>query len=128
MREREINEIKNETKRKFNMLDVEISDILENLDVNATVLKLRCWFCEKLHDFEKERQLRLLAKEKINEIERLKKEVKNNKDGLLDRLLDDETKISKSLTELEYEKQCIAWYYNIRIKINKIRNNTNANW
>ena len=44
MREREINEIKNETKRKFNMLDVEISDILENLDVNATVLKLRCWF------------------------------------------------------------------------------------
>ena len=42
LREREINEIKNETKRKFNMLDVEISDILENLDVNATVLKLRC--------------------------------------------------------------------------------------
>ena len=42
LREREINEIKNEIKRKFNMLDVEISDILENLDVNATVLKLRC--------------------------------------------------------------------------------------
>ena len=34
----------------------------------------------------------------------MKKEVKNNKDGLLDRLLDDETKISKSLTELEFEK------------------------
>ena len=104
MREQEINEIKNETKGKLNMLDDEISDILEQLDVNATALKLRCRFCEKLHDFEKERQLRLLAKEKINEIERLKEEVKNNKDGLLDRLLDDETKISKSLTELEYEK------------------------
>ena len=68
-------------------------------------LGLRCRFCEKRYDFEKERKLRLSAKEKINEIKKLKEEVENNKDELLDRLLDGETKISKLLTDLEYEKE-----------------------
>ena len=63
LKEQEINEIKNQTKRKLNVLDDEISDILEKLDVNATILELKCLFCEKLHDFEKERKLRLLSKE-----------------------------------------------------------------
>ena len=36
LREQEINEIKNETKRKLNIIDDEISDILETLDVNVT--------------------------------------------------------------------------------------------
>ena len=44
------------------MLDEEINDILEKIDVNLTALELRCIFCEKPHDFEKERGLRLLAK------------------------------------------------------------------
>ena len=35
------------------MLDDEISYILEKLDVNLTTLELRCRFCEKPHDFEK---------------------------------------------------------------------------
>ena len=78
LREQEINKIKNETKRELNMLDDEISDIIEMLDVNLTTLELRCRFCKKPHDFEKEKELGLLAKEKINEIERLKKEVENN--------------------------------------------------
>ena len=43
---------------------------------------------EKPHDFEKERKLRLSAKEE---------EVNNKQDG-------DETKISEVLTDLEYEK------------------------
>ena len=64
LREQEINEIKNETKRELNMLDNEISNILEKLDVNTTTLELRCALWEKLHDFEKERELRLLAKKK----------------------------------------------------------------
>ena len=55
LREQKINEIKNETKRKLNMLDDETNDILEKLDVNLTTLVLRCTFCEKPHDFEKER-------------------------------------------------------------------------
>ena len=82
IREQEINEIKNEGKRKLNMLDNE-------LDVNVTTLKVRCRFCEK---------------EKRKERKRLKEEVKNNKDDVLDLLLDSETKISKLLSDLEYEK------------------------
>ena len=49
MRGQEINKIKNETKRNLNMLDYEISDILEKLDVNLTTSELRCRFCKKTH-------------------------------------------------------------------------------
>ena len=83
-----INEIKNETKRKFNPLDEEINYILEKLDVNLTTLKLRCIFLGKPYNFEKERKLRLSAKEKINKIEVLKEKVE-----LLDHLLEGETKV-----------------------------------
>ena len=41
---------------------------------------------------------------KENEIERLKEEVENNKDKLLDHLLAGEDKISKLLTDLKFEK------------------------
>ena len=77
------------------MLDDEINYILEKLDVNLTTLKLRCIFCGKPYDFKKERELRLSAKEKIDKIERLKEKVE-----LSDFLLDDETKVSKLLTDL----------------------------
>ena len=62
----------NEAKRKLNMLDDKISDILEQLDLNLTTLEIICRFCEKPHNFKEERKLRLSAKEKINETERLK--------------------------------------------------------
>ena len=42
----------------------------------------------------------LSAKGKINKIERLKEEVRNNED----KVLDGETKISKLITDLQYEK------------------------
>ena len=58
----------------------------------------------KTCNFKKERELRLSAKEKINKIEGLKKEVENNEDELLDYLLDSESKVSKLLTDLEYKK------------------------
>ena len=83
----EINEIKNETKKKLNMLDDEISNILEKLDVNLITLELRCKFSEKTYDFKKERQLRFSAEEKINEIERLKEDAENNRDKLVDYFL-----------------------------------------
>ena len=85
------------------MLDNEISDILEKLDADLTTLELKCTFFktfEKPHNFEKERKLRLSAKEKINEIERLNEEVKNKDD-------DAETKFSKLLIDLEYDKHDI---------------------
>ena len=87
MREQEINEMKNGTKRNLNMLDDEKNDILEKLDANLTTLELRCLFCEKPHGFEKERELRLSIKEKINEIKKLKEEAEINKEKLLDYLL-----------------------------------------
>ena len=46
------------------MLDDKISNILEKLDVNLTTLELRCRSCEKAHNFEEERKLRMSAKEK----------------------------------------------------------------
>ena len=51
-REQEINEIKNKTKRKLNMLDDEVNDILEKLDVDLTTLITKCKFFEKPYDFE----------------------------------------------------------------------------
>ena len=54
--------------------------------------------------WKKKRELRLSAEEKINEIKRLKEEVENKEDELLDYLLDGETKVSKLLNDLEYEK------------------------
>ena len=97
MREQEIIEIKNETKRKLNILDNKINNILRKLYVDLATLRLR--YFEKPYEYnsiKKKRKLRILA----NEIERLKEEVKNNED----RLLDGETKIFKLLTGLEYEK------------------------
>ena len=46
------------------MLDDKISNILQKLDVNLTTLELTCRFCEKPHNFEEERKLRISAKEK----------------------------------------------------------------
>ena len=86
------------------MLDDEINNILEKLDVNLTTLELRCVYCEQPHDFEKEKELRLSAKEKINDIKKLKEEAENNKDKLLDYLLGGENRFFKLLNELEYEK------------------------
>ena len=88
--EQEINKIKNDTERKLNMLDDEIRNISENLDEDLTTWILRY---EIFKNFEWERELGLLTKEKINKIGRLKEEFKNNEE----KLLDSETKISKFL-------------------------------
>ena len=101
--EQEINEIKNETKRKLNMLDDEINNILGKLYVDLAILRLKCEFFEKPYEYnsiKKERKLRILAKKKNKWKERLKEEVKNNEH----QSLDGQTKIFKLLTDLEYEK------------------------
>ena len=100
-----VNEIENEIKKKLNVLDDEISNILEKLNEDLTTLELRCRFCEKSYDFEKEREFRLSTKERINERKRRKEKTENNKDKLLNHLLDGETKIFELLTDLEYEKR-----------------------
>ena len=85
------------------MLDDEINHILEKLDVDLTTLILTSNFFKKLYEYDsikKERKLRILAKEKVNKVERLKEEVKNDEDELLD----GETKILKLLTDSKFEK------------------------
>ena len=52
----------------------------------------------------KKRELRLSVEEKVNKIEGLIEEVENKEDELLDHFLDGETKVSKLLADLEYEK------------------------
>ena len=52
-----------------------------------------------MNNIKKERELRLPAKEKINEIKTLKEEVENKKDKLLNHLLDTENKFFKLLTD-----------------------------
>ena len=60
------------------MLDDKINDILEKLDVDLTTLRLKCTLkCTKRYEYnsvEKERELRILEKEKLNETERLKED------------------------------------------------------
>ena len=47
MRKPEINERKNETKRRLNMLDDETNDVSEKVDVDLTTLRLKCEFFEE---------------------------------------------------------------------------------
>ena len=54
----------------------------------------------------------------MNKIEGLKGEVENKEDKLLDYLLDSETKVSKLLTDLEYEK--IETLHNITVLESKL--------
>ena len=49
-------------------------------------------------------RIKAISKQRINEIKRLNEEVKNNKDELLDNLLDNEKKFFELLKDLEYEK------------------------
>ena len=48
MREQEINERKNETKRELNMLDDEINDVLQKLDADFTTLITKLNFLKNL--------------------------------------------------------------------------------
>ena len=87
------------------MLDDKIRNVFEKLDVNLTTLDLRCKFCKKPHDFEKQRELGLSGKEQINEIEKIKAKTENNEDELWDYLSNDEDKMFKLSTDLEYNKK-----------------------
>ena len=52
----------------------------------------------------KKRRIKIISKRKINEIKTLKEEAENNKDKLLNHLLESENKFSELFTDLEYEK------------------------
>ena len=68
LREKEINKIKIETKRKLKMLDDKINNILRNLYVDLAILRLNCEFLRikpyEYNSIKMERKLRILAKKK----------------------------------------------------------------
>ena len=103
LREQKINEIKKGTKIKLNLLNDEMNDILEDLEFELKRGTLKNRYFTKLNSHEDEIKLRLAAKEEINETERLKEEVTNNKDTLSS--IDNE--ILKLLTVLKYEEEDI---------------------
>ena len=103
LREKEIKEIKNETKIKLNLLNYDINDTLKDLEFDLKYGSLKNRFFKSQSVYENETKLRVKVEEKINEIERLKGEVMNNED----RLLTMETKIFKSLTDSKHEEERI---------------------
>ena len=103
LREQKINEIKKGTKIKLNLLNDEMNDILEDLEFELKHGTLKNRYFKKLNSHEDEIKLRLAGKEEINETERLKEEVINNKDTLSS--IDNE--ILKLLTVLKYEEEDI---------------------
>ena len=103
LREKEIKEIKNETKIKLNLLNYDINDTLKDLEFDLKYGSLKNRFFKSQSVYENETKLRVKVEEKINEIERLKGEVMNNED----RLLTMEIKIFKSLTDSKHEEERI---------------------
>ena len=107
--------IKNTTKINFRLLNYEINDILKGLKLELKHEALKNRYYKILDSYEDEINLRLEAKEKINEIERLKKELRDKEDILLTI----KTRFSKILTDLEYEKEDIL--HDIMISQSKLR-------
>ena len=107
--------IKNTTKINFRLLNYEINDILKGLKLELKHEALKNRYYKILDSYEDEINLRLEAKEKINEVERLKKELRDKEDILLTI----KTKFSKILTDLEYEKEDIL--HDIMISQSKLR-------
>ena len=86
IREKEINEIQNETKTKLNELNEEIYRILLSLDFDLCNEKLKRRFFNRPNNYEDEINeiiLRKAARNKIDETKRSKEEVKNKEDELL---------------------------------------------
>ena len=86
IREKEINEIQNETKTKLNELNEEMYRILLNLEFDLCNEKLKRRFFNRPNNYEDEINeiiLRKAARNKIDETERSKEEVKNKEDKLL---------------------------------------------
>ena len=78
-----------------------LNNLLRKLYLDLAILRLKCEFFENsdwYNSIKKETNLKILAKKRRKEMERLKEEVKSNEDDLLE----GETKIFKLLTDWEY--------------------------
>ena len=99
IREQQINEIKQDAKIKLNALNDEIDNISENLKFQLKHGTLKSRFFKRANTYEDEK-VKIISKKEINEIKKLKEEVENNEN----KLLNAKTKIFK-LTDLEYDEE-----------------------
>ena len=99
IREQQINEIKQDPKIKLNALNDEIDNISENLKFQLKHGTLKSRFFKRVNTYEDEK-VKIISKKEINEIKKLKEEVENNEN----KLLNAKTKIFK-LTDLEYDEE-----------------------
>ena len=99
IREQQINEIKQDAKIKLNAVNDEINNISENLKFQLKHGTLKNRFFKRVNTYEDEK-VKIISKKEINEIKKLKEEVENNEN----KLLNAKTKIFK-LTDLEYDEE-----------------------
>ena len=83
LRELEINEIKEEAKIQLYELAIEKNEVLHNLKFEQEYGSLKNRYFKRSNSYEDEIELRIEAKIRIDEINRLKEEVINNEVILL---------------------------------------------
>ena len=121
IREQQINEIKQNAKIKLNALNDEINNISEKLKFQLKHEILKNRFFKRVNTYEDEK-VKNISKKEINEIKKLKEEVENNEN----KLLNAETKTFK-LTDLKYDEEDKLHDIDIRIKSSKIKSTTFTN-
>ena len=89
--------------KKLNELEIEKIEVLDNLKFELEYEWQKNRYCKRSDSYEDEVELRIEAKVRIDEINRLKEGVRNNEDILLS----NETKIGLLLTDLKYEEEDI---------------------
>ena len=103
LRELEIKDKKGEAKIKLNELEIEKNELLDNLKFELEYGSENNRYWKRSNSYEDEIELRIEVKVWIDEINRLKEEVRNNEDILLN----SETETDTLLTNLKYEEKDI---------------------
>ena len=99
----EIKDKKGEAKIKLNELEIEKNELLDNLKFELEYGSENNRYWKRSNSYEDEIELRIEVKVRIDEINRLKEEVRNNEDILLN----SETETDTLLTNLKYEEKDI---------------------
>ena len=99
----EIKDKKGEAKIKLNELEIEKNELLDNLKFELEYGSENNRYWKRSNSYEDQIELRIEVKVWIDEINRLKEEVRNNEDILLN----SETETDTLLTNLKYEEKDI---------------------
>ena len=101
LRKLEINEIKEEARIQLHELEIEKNDVLHNLKFKLKYGSLKNRYLKRSNSCDDEIELRIESKVITDEINRLKEEVRNNKNISLS----NETENELFLSDLKYEEK-----------------------